>query len=99
MKLSNATHSNFGLSYQAVLNNQSYTIHSGNVQPCQFVLGNIPLTSGITDNVGSGWDDNKIACFFNESNMVGFGQQEVPMTISKHYEHAFILLSTMTKIK
>ncbi len=97
--LSNTTHSDFGLSYQTVLNNQSYTIHSGNVQPCQFVLGNIPTTSGITDNVGSGWDDNKIARFFNESNKVGFGQQEVPMTISKHYEHAYILLSKMTKIK
>jgi hypothetical protein len=29
MKLSNKTHSNFGLSYQTVMNNQSYTIHSG----------------------------------------------------------------------
>ncbi len=28
-KLSNNTHSNFGLSYQTVMNNQSYTIHSG----------------------------------------------------------------------
>jgi hypothetical protein len=28
-KLSNKTHSNFGLSYQTVLNNQNYTIHSG----------------------------------------------------------------------
>ncbi len=53
--------------------------------------------SGIIDNVGRGWDDNKIARFFDESNKVGYGQQEVPMTISKHYEHAYILLSTMTK--
>ncbi len=44
------------------------------IQPCQFVLGNIPTVSGITDNVGSGWDDNKIAHFFNESNKVGYGQ-------------------------
>jgi hypothetical protein len=29
MKLSNNTYSNLGLSYQTVLNNQSYTIHSG----------------------------------------------------------------------
>jgi hypothetical protein len=29
MKLSNNTHSDFGLSYQTVMNNQSYTIHSG----------------------------------------------------------------------
>ncbi len=41
----------------------------------------------------------KLLIFFNESNKVGFGQQEVPMTISKQYEHAYILLSTMTKIK
>ncbi len=44
-------------------------------------------------------DDNKIARFFNESNKVGYGQQEVPMTTSKHYKHEYILLSTMTKIK
>ncbi len=37
--------------------------------------------------------------FFYEKNKVGYGQQEVPMTISKHYEHEYILLSTMTKIK
>jgi hypothetical protein len=33
MKLSNNTHSDFGLSYQTVMNNQSYTIHSGITQP------------------------------------------------------------------
>ncbi len=70
MKLSNTTHSDFGLSYQTVLSNQSYTIHSEIIQPCQFALGNISTISGITDNVGSGWDDNKNASFFNESNKV-----------------------------
>ena len=40
----------------------------------------------------------KIAQFFDEKNKVGYGQQEVPMTLSKHYEHEYILLSTMTKI-
>jgi hypothetical protein len=99
MKLSNTTHSDFGLSYRTVLNNQSYTIRFGIIQPCQFVLENIPTVIGITDNVGSGWDDNKIACFFNESNKVGYGQQKVPMTTSKHYELEYILLSTMKKIK
>ncbi len=29
MKLSNNNHSDFGLSYQIVMNNQSYTVHSG----------------------------------------------------------------------
>ncbi len=99
MKLSNKTHSNFGLSYQTVMNNQSYTIHSGVTRLCQLVLGNIPTMSGITDSVGRGWDDKKIAHFFNESNNNGYGQEEVPMTESKHFEHACILLSTMTKIK
>ncbi len=99
MKLFNSTHSDLGLSYQTVLNNQSYTIHSGNIWPCQFVLGNIPTISGITDNVGRGWDDKKLLVFFYEKNKVGYGQQEVPMTISKHYEHAYTLLLTMTKIK
>jgi len=37
--------------------------------------------------------------FFYEKNKVRYEQQEVPMTISKHYEHEYILLSTMTKIK
>jgi hypothetical protein len=31
MKICNTTHSDFGLSYQTVLNNQTYTIRSGNV--------------------------------------------------------------------
>ena len=31
MKIRNTIHSDFGLPYQTVLNNQSYTIHSGNV--------------------------------------------------------------------
>jgi hypothetical protein len=99
MKLSNKTHSNFDLSYQTVMKNQSYTIHSGITRPCQLVLGNIPTISGITDSVGRGWDDKKIAHFFNESNNIGYGQEEVLMTESKHFEHAYILLSTMTKIK
>jgi hypothetical protein len=59
MKLSNNTHSDFGLSYQTVMNNQSYTVHSGITQPRQFSLGNIPTMSGITDSVGEGWDERK----------------------------------------
>jgi hypothetical protein len=66
MKLSDTTHSDFDLSCQTVLNNQSYTIHSGNIRPCQFVLGNIPIISGINDNVCRGWDDKKIAHFFDD---------------------------------
>ena len=63
MKIRNTTHSDFGLSYQTVLNNQSYTIRSGNVRLCQFVLGNIPTISGITDTVGRGWNDKKLLIF------------------------------------
>jgi hypothetical protein len=55
--------------------------------------------SGITDSIGEGWDDRKIAKFFNERNNIGNGQEEVPLTRSKHFEHAYIILSTMTKIK
>jgi hypothetical protein len=99
MKIRNTTHSDFGLSYQTVLNNQSYAIRSGNVRPCQFVVGNIPTISEITDTVGRGWNDKKIARFFDENNKVGYGQKEVLMTNSKHYEHEYILLSTMKKIK
>jgi hypothetical protein len=81
------------------MNNQSYTIHSGITRPHQFSLGNIPTISGITDSVGEGWDDRKIANFLNERNNIVNGQEEVPMTRSKHFEHAYIILSTMTKIK
>jgi hypothetical protein len=99
MKLSNNTHSDFGLSYQTVMNNQSYTIRSGITQPRQFTLGNIPTMSGITDSIGEGWDDRKITKNFNKRNNFVNGQEEVPMTTSKHFKQAYTTLSTMTKIK
>jgi hypothetical protein len=40
-----------------------------------------------------------IVLFFNERNNIVNGQIEVPMTRSKHFEHAYIILSMMTKIK
>ncbi len=55
--------------------------------------------SGITDSVGEGWDDRKITKIFNERKNIVNGQEEVPMTTSKHFEHAYIILSMMTKIK
>ncbi len=55
--------------------------------------------SCITDNIGEGWDDAKIAKFFNKRNNIVNGQEEVPMTRSKHFEHAYIVLSMMTNIK
>ncbi len=70
MKLSNNTYSDFGLSYQTVMNNQSYTIHSGKTQPCQLSLGNIQTMSGITDSVGEGWNDRKITkCATKETTL------------------------------
>ena len=76
MKLSNNTHSDFGLSYQTVMNNQCYTIRSGITRPCQFSLGNIPTINGITDSLGEGWDDRKNAKFFIERNNIVNGQEE-----------------------
>jgi hypothetical protein len=99
MKLSNNTHFDFGLSYKTVMNNQSYTIHSGTTRPCRFSLGNIPTMSNITDSIGEGWDERKITQKFNKRNNIVNGQEEVPMTTSKHFEHAYITLSMMTKIK
>ncbi len=99
MKLSINTNSDSGLSYETVLNNQSYTIRSGITRPCRFSLGNIPTMSGITESIGEGWDERKILKFFNERNNIVNGQEEVPMTTSKQSEHAYITLSTMTKIK
>ncbi len=99
MKLSNNTYSDFGLSSKTVMNNQSYTIRSGITQPCQFSLGNILIMSGIADSIGEGWNERKIMIFFNERNNIVNGQEEVPVITSKHFEHAYITLSTMTKIK
>ncbi len=87
----------FWLSHQTVMNNQSYTIQSGITQPHQFSLGNIPTMSCITDSIGEGWDDRKIAFFVNKRNNIVNGQEEVPMTRSKHFEHACIIMSTITK--
>jgi hypothetical protein len=54
MKLCNNTHSDCGLLYKTVMNNQSFTIRSGITQPRRFSLGNIPTMSGITDSIGEG---------------------------------------------
>ena len=70
MKLSNNTYSDFGLSYQTVMNNQSYTIYSGITRPGQFSLGNLPTMSGITDSLGEGWNERKILKFFNKRNNI-----------------------------
>ncbi len=99
MKLSNNIHSDFGLSYKTVMNNQSCPSRSGITQPHQFSLGNIPTMSGITDSIGEGCNERKITIFFNERNNFVNGQEEAPMTTSKHFERAYITLSTMTKIK
>ena len=99
MKLSNNTHSDFGLSYKTVMNNQNYTIRSGITRPRQFSLGNIPTMSGITDSVGEGWDERKIQNFFQERNNIVYQQEEVPMITSKHFEQAYITLSMMKKMK
>ncbi len=55
--------------------------------------------SSITASVGEGWDERNITNFFNKRNNIVNEQEEVPMTTSKHFEHAYIILSTMTKIK
>ncbi len=78
MKICNTTHSDFGLSYQTVVNNQSYTIRSGNVQPCQFVLGNIPTISGITDTVGKGWNDKKLLVFLMRKTSLDMDNKKFP---------------------
>jgi hypothetical protein len=54
--------------------------------------------SGIIDGVGEVWDGRKIKIHFNQRKNIVNGQEEVPMTRSKHFEHACILLSMMTKI-
>jgi hypothetical protein len=55
--------------------------------------------SCITDSISEGWDEGKITKIFNKRNNIVNGQEEVPMTRSKHFEHAYIILSIMTKIK
>ena len=78
VKIRNTTHSDFGLSYQTVLNNQSYTIRSGNVPPCQFVLGNIPTISGITDTVGRGWNDKKLLVVLMRKTRLDMDNKKFP---------------------
>jgi hypothetical protein len=41
--------------------------------------------SGFTDSIGEGWDDRKITKVFNERNIFVNGQEEIPMTTSKHF--------------
>jgi hypothetical protein len=53
----------------------------------------------ITDSIAEGWDDKKITKVFNKRNNTINGQEEVPMTTSTHFENAYIILSTLTKIK
>jgi hypothetical protein len=55
--------------------------------------------SGNNDSVGEGWDERKITKIFNKRNNIINGQEEVPKTTSKYFEHAYITLSTMAKIK
>ena len=55
--------------------------------------------SGITDSIGEGWDERNITKIFNKRNNIVNGQEEVPMTTATHFEHAYIILSTMIKIK
>ena len=76
MKLSNNTHSDFGLSYQTVMSNQSYTIRSGITRPRQFSLGKIPTMSTITDSIGEFWDTRKISNYFNKDNNIASQQEE-----------------------
>ncbi len=82
IKLSNNTNSDSGLSYETVMNNQSYTIRSGITRPCQFSLGNIPTISDITDSVGECWDERIILKFFSKRNNIVNNQEEVAMTTS-----------------
>jgi hypothetical protein len=49
--------------------------------------------------VKAGRDERKITKIFNKKNNIVNEQEKVPMTTSKHFEHAYITLSTMTKIK
>ncbi len=41
----------------------------------------------------------KLQKFSTKKKNIVNGQEEVPMTTSKHFEHAYIILSKMTKIK
>jgi hypothetical protein len=55
--------------------------------------------NGITDSVGEGWDDRKIANFFQRMKQLCKWTRRGSLTRSKHFEHAYIILSMMTKIE
>jgi hypothetical protein len=99
MKLSNNIDSDFGLSYETIMNSQSYTIRAEITRPCQFPLGNIPTMSGITGFVGEDWHERKFLKIFNRRNNTINRQEEVAMTTSNQFEQAYIVLLKMTKIK
>jgi hypothetical protein len=99
MKVSNNNNSDPGFSYVAVMNSQTYIIPSGITRPHQFSLGNIPTMSGITDSIGEGWDTRKISKYFKKENNIANQQEEVPMTTSKQFDQAYIMFSTMKKMK
>jgi hypothetical protein len=42
--------------------------------------------SGLPNSIGEGWDERKITIIFNKRNNFVNGQEEVPMTTSKHFE-------------
>jgi hypothetical protein len=97
MKLFNNINSDPGFSYEADMNSQRYIIRSGITHPWQFSLGNIAPISGITDNIGEGWDTRRASKYFNKENNSANQQKVVPMTTSKHFEVAHIIFLTMKK--
>ncbi len=78
MKLSNNNDSDSGVSYETVMNSQSYTICSGITRPWRFSLGNIPTMSGITDSIGEGWDERKIENFFRKETTLYINKKRFP---------------------
>jgi hypothetical protein len=55
--------------------------------------------NGITDHVCEGWDKRKISRYFNKRNNIANQQKEAPITTSKQFEQAYIIFSTLKKMK
>ena len=88
-----------GFSYSAMIDTKLYTIQHQNIRPKQFILDKLVLISTITESVGVGWDTRIASSYFNSGNEDMDDRTENLMTTSNSFEEAYILYSTMKRIK
>jgi hypothetical protein len=80
----------------------NHVVQAGNSCPLQLKLSHILSLSAITDSVGQGWNAVKISRYFkditNDKEKQKFEEKQ-KMKMSRQFEEAFILLSTVKQMK